>query len=168
MLAVRKRSSVVTFARLRAVATAMLAVAVLGAAACPTDDDDEGTVVGTYTLTGVSVGTAPVFVDPTTVEYDKSGQTYGFKRGSLELNDNGTFDLDVIGTQRPVGSPASSATEIPLHARAGNYTESGSTITFDPTVDPALPNFTGTKEGSQIRVEAVIDGTTYRLRFERD
>lgn len=157
--------------RLRQIAVAALALVALSAAACGDDDDDASTVTGTYELTGVSTGSSSIFVDPATFpefQTQSGGTYYGFKSGSLVLNTDGTFTMSVTGTTRPVNS--STKTDISFASSAGTWSQSGSTITFDPTA-AGVANFTGTLQGGgEMRVPITLSAPasgSFTLRFEQ-
>lgn len=157
------------FSRVRIVAAAALAFTTLTAESClgGDDDDDESQVTGSYALTGVAQGNSSLFVNPTTFpEFTSGSNAYKFKSGSLTLNADGSFSVAVTGTQRPTSS--STTTDIAFFGSAGTWTQSGNSITFDPTAAGAA-NFTGTLQGDgEMRVPVTIaaaGGGSYMLRF---
>jgi len=164
------------FSRLRAVAAAALAFTTLTAATCG-DDDEDGTPIGTYQLEGVAAGNTSIFIDPSTAPAFACGTANGanqeclFESGALTLNSNGSFSISVQGRQRPTGTTGTgnSISFVTPASATGTWAQSGSTITFTPSVQ-GTGTYTGTLSGDaeELIVNATLtNNTTYRLRFEK-
>lgn len=154
----------------RALAVAALAFTTLTAATCGGDDDEIGTVVGTYALTGVSPLASGPYVSTTGYSYTSGGSTYTFTSGTLTLGESGSFAIAVNGTQRAPGS--STDTPVAFAGIAGTWVQSGANITFTPTGGGAAMIGTLVDGGAELRAPVTFSGTggggTYFLRFEQD
>lgn len=143
------------FDAIRPLLRALVLVLACGATlACSSNNDDpvSGTP-GSYTLTRINGFPPPLTVAP------GDGRTYVVQTGSVTLDANNTYSGSIDGTR--------DGAAFAFFTDAGNWTQSGSSITFDSS-NPAVPNYTGQLSGGTLTSSQVIQGFAVSLTFRRD
>lgn len=156
----------------RAAASVALATAVISTTACgkddksPTDNGGDNSIVGNYALTSVDGESLPVTVYDGFADVD--GQqvaiTIDLTAGTMNVKSNGTFTGSLTLNFSVDGGQAQSES-LPV---SGNYSVSGSTITFTPD-DDEVDAFSAQIAGSQFAADVdLLDvGETSHLVWKK-